>query len=111
MPQNTTNSNVGVELGYQNPSTVNAALDSEVVGPDPVTGVQLTREFVVPVESISAQTPESLLLDTMIQVLQELKAIRVLLEADQPAETIEAAEQAAAAAGAEDSVAEGIEEN
>lgn len=110
MPQNTTVPNLGIAVGYQNPATTSLVLDGEVVGTDPVTGAQLTREFVVPVESFSAQTPDTLLVDLMAQVLQELKAIRVLLEADQPAETIEAAEQAAAA-GAEDSVAEGVEEN
>src|ERR1700694_1919816 len=97
-------------VNYQNPATVNLVLDSETVGTDATTAQQLIRELVVPVESISAQTPQTQLVDLMTQVLSELKAIRVLLEADQPAETLEAAEQAAAA-GAEDSIAEGVEEN
>ena len=97
-------------VNYQNPATVNLVLDSETVGTDATTAQPLIREFVVPVESISAQTPQTQLVDLMTQVLSELKAIRVLLEADQPAETLEAAEQAAAA-GAEDSIAEGVEEN
>ena len=98
-------------VNYQNPATVNLVLDSETVGTDATTGQPLVREFIVPVESISAQTPDSVLVDLMTQVLSELKAIRVLLEADQLAETVEAAAEAAATVGAEESVAEGVEEN
>jgi hypothetical protein len=98
-------------VNYQNPATVNLVLDSETIGTDAVTGQPLVREFVIPQESISAQTPETQLVDLMMLVLSELKAIRVLLEADQLAETVEAAAEAAATVGAEESVAEGVEEN
>jgi|SRR5208282_1080970 len=81
MPQNTTNSNLGTEVGYQNPGTVNLVLDSEVQGVDPVTGAQLTREFVVPVESISGQSSLELLVPLMASAVRELRLIRLLLEA------------------------------
>lgn len=81
MPQNTTNTNTGVEVGYQNPGTVSLALDGEVVGPDPVTGAQLTREFVIPVQSISGQSSLEVIVPLLAKMLLELGRIRLLLEA------------------------------
>jgi hypothetical protein len=82
MPQNTTASNLGTEVGYQNPASVNLVLDGEVVGPDPVTAAQLTREFVVPQDSVSGNSTFTLLYDLIGQVLSELKYIRILLQID-----------------------------
>ena len=81
MPSNTTNPNPGTEVGYQNPATVDLALDSEVIGTDPVSGAQLTREFVVPMESISGQSSLEVLVPILKAMLVELRAIRLLTEA------------------------------
>jgi hypothetical protein len=84
MPANT-QQNTGTAVGYQNPATTSLTLDSEVVGPDPsAAGAQLTREFVVPQESISGSDPYSRIGDFLEQMLDELKKIRVLLEQDVP---------------------------
>jgi hypothetical protein len=85
MPTNTTVTNPGVPVEYQNPlpaSSISVALDSEVVGTDQVSGTQLTREFVVPVESVSGQSALAVLVDLMGQALVELKRIRVLMESE-----------------------------
>ena len=81
MPQNTTNPNPGIEVGYQNPASVTLALDAEVSGTDPVTGTQLTREFVVPVESISGQSSLEVIVPILAKILTELRAVRLLMEA------------------------------
>jgi len=110
MPSNTTVPNLGTELGYQNPGTVNAALDAEVVGPDPVTGTQLTREFVIPVESVSGQSPETQMLELLGLILSELKKIKALLQVDQVPEGLGMVDELADNPPAEDTVAEGTEE-
>lgn len=91
MPQNTTVVNPGTDVGFQNPApgNQNLALDSEVVGVDPVSGTQLTREFVVTKESVSGQSADTQMLNLLTQMLIQLKHIRLLLEADQPAEVME----------------------
>jgi len=112
MPQNTAAPIAGVEVGYQNPGTVNLALDAEVVGPDPVTGAQLTREFVVPQQSVSGQDPYSALIGLMESMLVELKKIRICMEADTvPGITDEVAPEEAANIGAEEETGGGSEEN
>jgi len=109
MPSNTTVPNLGTELGYQNPGTVNAALDAEVVGPDPVTGTQLTREFVIPVESISGQSPQTQMLETLGLILSELRKITALLQIDQVPEGLALVDELADNPPVEESV-EGVEE-
>jgi|SRR5208282_2347261 len=81
MPGNTTNTNLGIPIEYQNPGVVNAVLDSEVIGTDNTTGAQLSREFVIPTNSISGQTAIEVLVPIMARMLVELRAIRNLLEA------------------------------
>lgn len=81
MPQNTTNTTLGVPLNYQNPPNISAVLDSESVGVDPTSGAQLTREFVVPEDSISGQTSTEVLIPILNKILAELRAIRLLTSA------------------------------
>jgi hypothetical protein len=83
MPQNTQPGALGTQVGYQNPGTTNLTLDAEVVGTDPVvTTAQLTREFVIPVESISGHSPSSQLVELLGQLVSEIKRIRFLMEAE-----------------------------
>lgn len=109
MPNNTTQSNLGTEVGYQNPATVNLVLDSEVQGVDPVTGAQLTREFVVPVESISGQTSAEVLIAIMGKILLEIRAVRLLTEAEATPEIVDAVEDILASDGADDPESESEE--
>jgi hypothetical protein len=56
------------DLGYQNPGTTNAQLDSRVVGSDPGgTGVERRRELV--------ESPTQL--ELLQQILLELRAIKI----------------------------------
>jgi hypothetical protein len=73
-------------IQYQNPNQANvtAILDSEIVATDPTTAQPVVREFVVPQESISNQDPYSKQEDLLVQMLDELKKIRTLLEQDVP---------------------------
>ena len=92
MPQNTQSpTNPGTPVEFQNPASanVNLVLDSEVVGTDPSTGAQLTREFVVTKESVSGFSADTQILNLLTQMLIQLKHIRLLLETDQPAELME----------------------
>ena len=100
-----------MSLQYQNPSTVNAVLDSETVTIDSATGQPVVREFVIPQESINSFDASSKMVDLLEQVRKELKAIRVLLEADVPPQLIEFDEISEFTEGVEDATAEGIEEN
>ena len=109
MPQNTTVPNPGVDLGYQNPGTTSAVLDAEVVGTDPVTGAQLTREFVVPVESISGQSSLEILIPIMMRILNELRAIRTILEAEAVPEVVDAVEDILASDSSDDPESESEE--
>lgn len=99
-------------LQYQAPGTVNAVLDSEVVHPkDPIYGVPLAREFVVPQESINANDPLEKIANTMAEMLGELKKIRALLEADLPPDLVDATasiDETQLSSGLEESVEEGI---
>ena len=81
-PGNTTSSNPAAPLEYQNPGTVAAVLDSEVVGTDSQTGQPTQREFVIPQESVSAYDPLFRIANTLDKILVELKGIRVLAELD-----------------------------
>jgi hypothetical protein len=91
MPQNTQPGNLGTEVGYQNPATANIGLvlDAEVVGPDPVTGTQLTREVVIPADSISGQTSAEVVIPLLAKMFLELRAIRLLLESGATPEAID----------------------
>lgn len=112
MPVNTTISSPGISIQYQNPSVVNAVLDSEVIGTDS-TGAQINREAVIAQESISANDPLTQLCDLMSQCLNELKKIRILIEQDVPPGLAEdVPDDAQDTSGVEDEVfgAEGIEE-
>lgn len=80
MPQNT-QQNAGTSVGYQNPATTNLTLDSEVVGVDPSSNnAQLTREFVIPTESVSGQSPDTIVVEVLGKILTELKKIRTIME-------------------------------
>ncbi len=92
MPQNTQSGQLGTEVGYQNPNTVNLVLDSEVVGPDPVTGSQLTREFVIPEESISGQSSIEVIIPILAKILLELGRIRLIMEAEAAPHIVEEAD-------------------
>lgn len=100
------------QLNYQNPPVPTGVLDSEVVGIDPITGLEIRHEFVVPVESISGAGPDTELKTVMLLCLIELKKIRVLLEQDVvPGLSEDDADELLTAEGHEDNQdAEGIEE-
>lgn len=81
MPQNIQPGVVGVPIEFQNPTTPALVLDSESCGIDPVTGLPLEREFVIPVDSVSGQTSAEVLLPVLKEMLIELKAIHNFMEA------------------------------
>jgi hypothetical protein len=99
-----------MSVNYQNPATVNLVLDSEQVAIDATTSQPLVREFVVPQESIKSFDALSKIGDILEKVLEELKAMRILLESDVPPQMTESDEIMELAEGAEENMAEGIEE-
>jgi hypothetical protein len=68
-------------------------LDSEVVGTDPTTLTPLTREFVIPVESISGQSSLELIVVLLSKILVEIKALRLLTEAGASPEAVDEMEE------------------
>jgi hypothetical protein len=110
MPSNTTVPNPGTPIEYQNPGTVSAVLDAEVVGTDQVSSAQLTREFVVPVESITGQSSLTTITDLLSLILRELKKISILLQQDQVPEGIGQADELVDEPPAEEIITEGLEE-
>ena len=80
MPQNTTASNPGTPVEFQNPAAPSLVLDSEVSGTDSVSGTQLTREFVVPQDSIAGASSSEKVTELLAQLLVELRKIRILME-------------------------------
>jgi hypothetical protein len=112
MPQNTQPGSLGTPVGYQNPATTSLVLDAEVVGVDVNTGAQLTREFVIPLESVSGQTIDTQTLDILVQMLTELKKIRICMELDSvPGLADEISIEELAGLGAEEDTGGGSEEN
>lgn len=81
MPNNTTVSNPGTPVEYQNPTAPVSELDSEVISTDINTSLPVTREYVVPVSSISGQSGLDSLLPILAEILSELRKIRFLTEA------------------------------
>ena len=82
MPGNTQNPTIpGTAVGFQNPSVPSLELDSEVVATDPVTGLQVTREYVVNENSISGQSDQDAVVPILAELLKEVQRIRTLLEA------------------------------
>ena len=83
MPSNTQSPTIpGVPIEFQNPTTPVLVLDSEVSGTDISTGLPLTREFVVPIESISGQTSEEVITHLLTRILVELRMMRQIMEAE-----------------------------
>lgn len=97
MPGNTTTPNPGVSVEFQNPSTNSLVLDAEAVGNDSSTGVQLTREFVVPVESISGTSSLERIADLLGQLIIEVKRMRNLMEQEAVPEMVDEVDEAAPA--------------
>ncbi len=89
MPQNTTNTSPGVPVEFQNPTAPVVELDSEFSNIDPVTGLPIVREFVIPVDSISGQTSEEVIVPILNKILAELRAIRFLTEAGATPEVVD----------------------
>jgi len=81
MPDNNSFLSEGTAIGYQNPVTPVVELDSEMLGIDPDTGLQLSREFVIPQNSISGQSDTDGMVPVLAAILKEIQIIRMLLEA------------------------------
>lgn len=97
-------------LTYQNPPVTDAILDSEQVSTDS-SGNPIQREYVVPQESIGGLDPYSKLGDLLIQVLDELKKIRILLEVDVvPGLSEDVSDESEDAQASEETTNEGIDE-
>lgn len=99
------------QLNYQNPPVPTGVLDSEVIGVDPVTGLEIRHELITAAESTSGQGPDTVSQDILLQCLVELKKIRVLLEQDVvPGVSEDDIDEDLLTEGQEEQIAEGIEE-
>ena len=100
------------ELQFQNPVTPSAVLDSETFQTDTVTGQEIRREYVIKQQGINdTEDPTSVQIALMMQILSELKKIRILLEQDiVPGGAEDEVDEVTSGAIQEEEINEGVEE-